>query len=179
MQLSRFPQYQIGAETEIPSFQSKDKDLNEFLMSDAKEYLAAKMAVTYIVVDNTVSKTVAYYSLLNDKVTFDPEKRSFWNRLNRRIPNKKRRKDYPAVKIGRLAVSGDYAGLGIGREIVDMIKFMFSHGNRTGCRFVTVDAYAEAVNFYRKCGFEFLTDRDQSARTRAMYFDLLNFQIAD
>lgn len=53
-----------------------------------------------------------------------------------------KRKTYPSVKIGRLAVSKDYDNKGVGRAILDFIKHAFTNGNRTGCRFITVDAYA-------------------------------------
>ncbi len=132
------------------------------------------MAVTYLFEDKSSNVTVAYYSLLNDKITFDPDQRHFWNRLNRKIANKKRRKDYPAVKIGRLAVAEGYEGTGIGRDIIRFIKYMFAHGNRTGCRFITVDAYVEATEFYLKCGFNFVSEKDKDERTRSMYYDLIN-----
>ncbi len=105
MDLSRFLFRQIEAETEIKSFDCGVADLNDFLVCDAKNYLRAMMALTYLLEDNSKDKTVAYYSLLNDKIVFDPEDKHFWNKLNRRIANNKRRKEYPAVKIGRLAVS--------------------------------------------------------------------------
>ncbi len=37
------------------------------------------------------------------------------------------------------------------------------------------DAYAAAVPFYEKCGFMFLSEKDKNSKTRAMYFDLINF----
>lgn len=46
---------------------------------------------------------------------------------------------------------------------------------RTGCRFVTVDAYRSAIPFYRKNDFEFFTSADFADRTRLMYFDLKIF----
>ncbi len=76
---------QLTADTNIKPFKCKDSDLNGFLIEDAKNYLASKMAVTYLFEDKEKNITVAYYSLLNDKITFDPEQRSFWNRLNRKI----------------------------------------------------------------------------------------------
>lgn len=99
------------------------------------------MALTYLLEDNSECKTVAYYSLLNDKIVFDPEEKQFWNRLNRKIVNSKRRKEYPAVKIGRLAVSKDYAGNHIGEAILLQVKHMFATMRRSACRFITVDAY--------------------------------------
>lgn len=175
MDLSKFTFRQIEADTEIKSFDCGDTDLNDFLISDAKNYLRSMMALTYLLEDNFKGKTVAYYSLLNDKIVFDPEEKRFWNRLNRRIDNSKRRKEYPAVKIGRLAVSKDYSGHHIGKTILLQIKHMFATMRRSACRFITVDAYAVAVPFYEKCGFMFLSEKDKNAKTRSMYFDLINF----
>ncbi|MCH5346779.1 MAG: GNAT family N-acetyltransferase [Muribaculaceae bacterium] len=175
MNLSRFVFIQINKDTEIKSFDCGDDDLNDFLLSDAKNYFKTMMALTYLLEDEEASKTVAYYSLLNDKIVFDPEYKSFWNRLNRHIPNSKRRKEYPAVKIGRLAVSSQYANQKIGKAIISQIKYMFSTMQRSACRFITVDAYAAAIPFYQKCGFAFLSEKDKGSNTRAMYFDLINY----
>lgn len=169
----------LKVSTEIKPFKSKDIDLNGFLLEDAKKYQENLMAVTYLMEDRTKNKTVAYYSLLNDKITFDPQQHSIWNRLSRKIPNAKRRKHYPAVKIGRLAISENYSGQGIGKDILNLIKYTFTHGNRTGCRFITVDAYRDAVGFYLKCGFDFISEKDQSEVTRLMYFDLKPFLDAE
>ena len=171
MDFSNFTFRQIETDTEIKSFDCGDADLNDFLVSDAKNYLRSMMALTYLLEDNSECKTVAYYSLLNDKIVFDPEEKLFWNRLNRKIVNSKRRKEYPAVKIGRLAVSKDYAGNHIGEAILLQVKHMFATMSRSACRFITVDAYAAAVPFYERCGFMFLTDKDRTSKTRAMYFD--------
>lgn len=175
MDLSKFTFRQIEADTEIKSFDCGDADLNDFLICDAKNYLRAMMALTYLLEDNEANKTVAYYSLLNDKIVFVPEEKNFWNKLNRRISNNKRRKEYPAVKIGRLAVSKDYSGNNIGKAIILQVKHMFSIMRRSACRFITVDAYSAAVPFYEKCGFMFLSEKDKNSKTRAMYFDLYNF----
>lgn len=174
MDFNNFIFRQIEADTEIKSFDCGDTDLNDFLVSDAKNYLRAMMALTYLLEDNSECKTVAYY-ILNDKIVFDPEEKQFWNRLNRKIVNSKRRKEYPAVKIGRLAVSKDYAGNHIGEAILLQVKHMFATMRRSACRFITVDAYAAAVPFYEKCGFMFLSEKDKNSKTRAMYFDLINF----
>ena len=175
MNFENFVFRQIDSETTIKSFNCGDADLNDFLYSDAINYFKSMMALTYLLEDKVADKTVAYYSLMNDKIVFDPENRSFWNRLNRKIANSKRRKEYPAVKIGRLAVSSEYTGLHIGTSIILQIKHVFATMRRSACRFITVDAYAEAVPFYEKCGFMFLSEKDKGAKTRAMYFDLINF----
>ena len=134
--------------TEIKSFESEDQDLNDFLLNDAKKYLNSLFAVTYIY--QTKDETVAFFCLSNDNLTKDEEEKSAWNKVNRTIPNEKRRKTYPAVKIGRLAVSKTYTGLGIGKRIIETVINMYLVNQQAGCRFVTVDAYRNATPFYEK-----------------------------
>lgn len=55
------------------------------------------------------SDIVAYFSLLNDTIKFEEDDKKTRNRINRKIPYVKQRNHYPAVKIGRLAVSENYA----------------------------------------------------------------------
>ena len=44
--------------------------------------------------------------------------------------------------------------------------------NKTGCRFITVDAYAAAIPFYLRNGFVPLNEEDADEPTRLLYFDL-------
>lgn len=156
----------------VRSFCCSDKDLTNFLLEDAKNYQRDLMAVTYLFETPDLKETVAYFSLLNDKLSYNPTEHSIWNRLNRLVANKKRRKNYPAVKIGRLAVNEKFAGLHIGKQLIDTIITMFIVNNKTGCRFITVDAYANATGFYQKCGFEFFSHKDSRDSTRLMFMDL-------
>jgi predicted GNAT family N-acyltransferase len=123
-------------------------------------------------------ETVAFFSLLNDKITFEIEankNKSLWNRINRKVPNSKRStKGYPAMKIGRLAVNINYKGNNIGTLILDYLKGLFIENNRTGCKFITLDAYKESLDFYSKNEFKFLTIEDELEETRLMYFNLSN-----
>ena len=84
----------------------------------------------------------------------------------------------PSVKIGRLAVAKNYEGHDIVSDILNFIKIAFTNKNRTGCRFITLDAYADVVDFYLKNGFNFFTDKDKNDKTRLMYFDLKPFKDA-
>lgn len=167
---------QVEGDTVIKHFDCGDSDLNDFLLNDSKAYLDSMLAVTYVLEDNDADKTVAFYCLLNDKITIDPEEKNIWNRINRKIPNGKRYDAYPAVKIGRLGVSLDYAHQHIGQMMMMQIKMIFSRMTLSGCRFLTVDAYVQAIPFYEKCGFKFLTEKDKNDKTRAMYFDLMMYK---
>ncbi|MDR0692243.1 MAG: GNAT family N-acetyltransferase [Prevotellaceae bacterium] len=157
--------------TTISPFESGDKDLNDFLLNDAKNYLKSLLAVTYLL--KIDEETVAYFSLSNDNLTRSDDKKQTWNKINRSIPNEKRRRTYPAVKIGRLAVAKKYAGVGLGSRIILAVREMYvNEPQRAGCRFITVDAYRDALPFYQKNEFNFLTEQDINDDTRTMYFDL-------
>ena len=162
----------LTTETPLLPFHCTDDDLNHFLTDDAKNYLNDYMAVTYLLIDKDKQQIAAYFSLLNDKVAYDPQAKGIWNRINRHIHNNKRRRSYPSVKIGRLAVGENYANLGLGSKILGSIKKIYAEGNRAGCRFITVDAYAAATKFYQKNGFDFFTTLDVLDNTRLMYFDI-------
>ncbi len=164
--------------TNLPLFDCGDEDLNEFLLDDAKSYLEQLLAVTYLVMEGDA--LAAFFSLSNDKLTCVPDDsvaKRIWNRMQRHIPNIKRRRNYPAVKIGRLGVCTAMQGGGLGQEILDWLKILFLTENRTGCRFITVDAYnnPKTITFYERNEFRFLTDADKNADTRQMYFDLKPF----
>ena len=51
-------------------------------------------------------------------------------------------------------VSAEYANSGFGKLIIRIVKEMYANlKQQAGCRFVTVDAYQNALEFYRKNGF--------------------------
>jgi GNAT superfamily N-acetyltransferase len=171
MALSDFKFERLSPRFNLQGFNCGDSDLNDFLASDALSYQNELLAVTYLLIDNE-SKASAFFSLSNDALKDqDFEK---WNSLSRKIPNRKRRKDYPAVKIVRIGVDVALSGQGIGSEIVFFIKNWFTTENKTGCRFLLVDAYnrPEVLSFYERNDFAYLTEKDLNKKTRLMYFDL-------
>lgn len=54
------------------------------------------------------------------------------------------------------------------------MKRYFVADNKTGCRFLTVDAYHTAEPFYLKNGFLYLNSGDVEKPTRLMFYDLIN-----
>ena len=67
----------------------------------------------------------------------------------------------------------------IGTLLIDIVKQMFTTNNRTGCRFITVDAYNNDITlkFYKSNDFQFLDPDDKTQKTRTMYYDLKRFKI--
>jgi hypothetical protein len=178
-------------------FDCGHKDLNDFFANDAILYNAELLGKTYcFTLDANPSIIVCAFTVSNDsiKTTNLPNARK--KRVLREIPHEKQMRSYPAVLIGRLGVNTNFryvAGeeLRTGVQLMDFIKSWFIDStNKTGCRFVVVDAYNEFIplRYYEKNGFVYLfSSEDQEKeftglpetadlKTRLMYFDLILLQ---
>ena len=171
---AQFRIYKLAENERIECFDCGDADLNDFALNDAQPYRKEKLAVTYTLLDKEDNCSVAaFFCLLNDRISMaDFETKTEYNRFRKRFVNAKRIKSYPAAKIGRFAVDKSMKGKNIGSFLLDFIKSYFVVDNKTGCRFLTVDAYADAVPFYLKNGFVPLNEDDKDDDTRLLYFDL-------
>lgn len=164
----------LNAGEVITAFDCSDEDLNDFLLNEANPYRNALLAVTYVVESKTTKEIIAYFSLSNDKIAIsDFESKTEFNRFRKhKFVNEKRLRSYPAIKIGRLAISRKAQHQSIGTYLLEFIEDYFIVDNKSGCRFVTVDAYVDAIPFYIKNNYQFLNNDDEDKRTRVMYFDL-------
>ena len=156
----------------IKSFDCGDDDLNDFIMNRADDYHKAMLAVTYVFEHKASGKIIGYFSLANDKVSIDDfVSNTEFNRFRRkRFTNEKRIRSYPSVKICRLGIDNDFRGYGVGTKLINFIKLFYSKDNKAGCRFLTVDAYHNAVAFYERNMFQILRDDDR--KTHLLYYDL-------
>ncbi len=165
----------------VEAFDCGDADLNDFIQNESPYYRRALLAMSYVLENKEENKTVAYFSLANDRVSVaDFENKTAFNRFRReRFVNEKRLKSYPAAKICRLGVDLSVRGQHVGTFLLDFIKSYFIENNKTGCRFLTVDAYSKALPFYYKNGFLPLTTEDEGAVTRLLYYDLNDIAYTD
>ena len=94
------------------------------------------------------------------------------------IEGRKRHASIPAVKLTRIGVRKEYQSHGLGTHIINIVKMFFTTDNRTGCRFITVDAYnsPDVIRFYEKNDFKLFSEKDKEKDTRAMFFDLIRFK---
>ena len=158
------PDYEIGV------FDCGDDDLNEFLLQDAKPCLDLDIANTFILEDH--GRIVAYFCLLNDKISRTEITGSRWKKIKERFPKSKQFRSYPCIKIGRFAVSKDYRGQNIGTWLMDLLKNrLIETYSYSAFRYLTVDAYLSAIPFYQKNGFLQLNEKDENEHTRLMFFD--------
>lgn len=169
--MSKIAILRLGVDDERPPFDCGDDDLNEFFEKDSRKNCLELISVTYMV--QRCGQLVAFFSVSNDSIKKEEIGREPFKRVVSHVPSQKRYSSQPAVKIGRLAVTKDAQGCGLGRLILDFIKGWFTIDNKTGCRFIIVDAYEQSIGFYQKNGFSFLSSKDKNERTRLMYFDLI------
>lgn len=162
----------LNIDYKLTHFDCGDEDLNAFLLEDAKDFLNKRIANTFILEDE--GTIVAYFCLLNDKISRQEVTNSQWKSIKDSFPDNKRFRSYPAIKIGRFAVASSYRGRNIGTFLMNMIKDMInSQQNFSAFRFITVDAYLSATPFYIKNGFTQLTEKDANEHTRLMFFDMM------
>lgn len=178
-----------------------DDDMDEFFQKDALDYTRYKMGKSYCFrMKDDMETIVACFTVSNDSIRIydlpSSRRNAMWGITNR----EKMLTRYPGVLVGRLAVASQFAGRGVGSEVLDFIRMWFlDESNKTGCRFAIVDAKNESkiLNFYERNGFKTLFPREiyedfytrppkdneereertanpRKLRTRLMFCDLLD-----
>lgn len=165
----------LEAADDRPEFSCGDDDIDEFFHVDSIGGCNELVCVTYALMND--EKTVGFYSVSNDSIRKQDLPRSRFKKVMKIVPRPKRYSSMPAAKIGRLGVCKDSQKDGYGTMILDYLKYSFTNQNKTGCRFLVVDAYNQenVTSFYQKNGFDFLTSTDADEETRIMFFDLVSF----
>lgn len=166
-------------------------DLDEFLYKDSMAYEKDLMGKTYCwLMNEDNAKIVGYVTLANAGIQTTHLQNNSKRHLHKNIAYNKQGRTYPAVLIGRIAVAKDYQGRDyrLGTQMMDFIKKWFmAYDNKTGCRFVLVDAVnaPNTLAYYERNGFKPLfrreedekdfynVDKKEDLKTRMYYFDLL------
>lgn len=172
------------------AFSCGEPDLDDFFRNDAIKYADDLMGKTYCwITESKPHKIVAFVTLANDSIKTTYLEKTTRNKLNRPIANPKRGRSYPATLIGRLGVNTEFQGMYVGHQVIDFLKDWFCDDeNKTGCRFLVVDAYnnSNTLHFYESNEFKYLHASEEEERkyynireelgiqTRLMYFDLIN-----
>ena len=138
-----------------------------------------KLTNTYLFKDENGS-LMAFFSISNDCLNDLGYENTIWNRLHRKIklPNKKRIRLYPSVKITRLGLDNSIQGQGISHQLLDFIKYWTFLDHKPACRLLILDAYNQEkqLKMYLKNDFIFLSDEDRNDEHRFMYLDLLRIE---
>ena len=171
---------ELSEESKVNEFDCDLEDITSFLQDDALNYQNQKIANTYIFTDEN-EKILAFFSISNDCLNDLGDEKGFtntiWNRLHRliKLPNSKRIKQYPSIKVGRLGVHKDFHGSGLAYQLMDFIKGWVTIDHKPACRLLILDAVNQdrQIKYYDRNKFKFLLQADEKSKTRIMYYDLL------
>lgn len=171
-------------------FSCGDEDLDDFFREDVFLYEEELLGKTYCWINKVNQhEIVALATLSYDGIkTYTLDKPSK-NAFQRKIPQQKRHRSYPAVLIGRLGVNKSFQkqGLRVGTQLMNALKYWFvDENNKAACRYMLVDAYnsESTIHYYLKNGFRPLYKTEQSEKeafgiapeetlkSRIFFFDL-------
>lgn len=171
------------------AFSCGNDDLDSFFRNDSVNYSRQLMGKTYAFVDaDSLRDIVCAFTVSNASIFTNYLPNARKKQIGRNLPWEKRDLIYPAVLIGRLGVNNSFKKMHVGSELLDYIKQWFvDPDNKTGCRYLVVDAYNQPVPlaFYEANGFKYMFSSERQEceyrkiesvaklHTRMMYFDLM------
>lgn len=177
------------------TFLCDNDDIDDFFANEAQQYAAQLFGKSYcFTLDSNPKEVVCIFTISNDSIKAMQLPQAARRTIRSRIPYPKQSlKSYPAVLIGRLGVDNKYMGQGIGSQVLDFVKSWFrDEGNKTGCRFVVVDAYNtdDVLSFYKKNDFKALFKDEkieaeylernlglnEKLHSRIMFYDLIQIK---
>lgn len=181
--------HRLNTPKDIEGFTCGDKDLDDFFANDCFAYAKQLLGKTYYYkLDKEPHTVVCAFTLANAGIRVSDLPNARRKKVEANIPHAKALKDYPAVLVARLGVSKDFRSQHIGSDVLIHIKYWFLEPyNKTGCRYVLVDAYNNPATlaFYENNGFQtvFSTEKqekvyrhiedDVNLNTRLMFYDLM------
>lgn len=176
-------------------FKCGNEDLDEFFREDYRLYGEKLLGKTYVFrLKEHPESIVAAFTISNDSIRIKqlaPEDKAKIEYVTENGEKNLRR--YPGVLVGRLGTNIEFAKQGFGSAMMEFIKAWFrSDENKTGCRFIIVDAInkPEVIHYYQKNYFKFLYSSEvneakalginvkllgeKPLHTRLMYYDLMD-----
>ena len=138
----------LTEEHDLTMFEWDSEDLNDFLKNDALKQQNEKLNLTKLI--TCEGEIIGFVSLLTDSMKLkllrdEVEKEKIKGKLNVSENN-----PIPAIKIGRFAIDKKYTKHGLGSQILRNILYNLQEiaEKNVGLRFVVVEGYAIAYNFY-------------------------------
>lgn len=133
------------------AFDCGNDDLNRWLVQIATQHKRKLVSKTFVVVEaESSSEIIGYYAislleLRNEELPAD---------LQQQLPHR-----VPAFRLGRLAVSTRHQGKKIGEHLLfDAVDRVTRISGEAGGVALVVDAKDSAIEFYRRYGFEVMSD---------------------
>lgn len=150
---------------DISCFESTSLELNEFLKEDALKNQMELISKTYFCYHS--DKLIGYITFATDILKAEEMRKE---EHIEGVPYK----EYPAIKIARLAVDKEYEGRGVGTFLLKVaVGKAYDISERVGCRFITVDSKQESIGFYQKSGGFKLVKGCEKKTYPTMYLDII------
>lgn len=162
----------INSAHNVSNFRSYEQELVDFLIEDALDNQQKKISTTYLWFYKPKTELVGYLTVLADAINLQGELKEYFRQAGIFY------RSLPALKMGRLCVSDEYLGRGIGTLMIEFTIILAEKiGKDIGVRFLTTDAKRnpdprkDSIHFYKKFGFEILKQREKG--TWPLYKDLI------
>ena len=149
---------------DVSGFESTSPELDEFLKEDALKNQEELISKTYLCCH--FNQLVGYVAFTTDII----RKKDVREEEQIEAPYK----EYPAIKIARLAVDKKYERRGVGRFLLlAAVGKALKISDEVGCRFITVDSKQDSIEFYEKRGGFELAKKRKNKTYPTMYLDIL------
>ena len=172
LDLSKIEIVKLSEVYDISRFDCGDNDINEFLRNDALNYQKEKIAVTTLFIfENNI---LGFCSLASDAVKLErkTEEEKIRTELGRGYS------EYPALKLARFGRDKRFKKSGVGKFILNyVVGKAISLNDDAAIRFVSLDSYANRVEYYKGYGFvenlhRHYQERGERTETFSMRLDL-------
>jgi len=181
----------IVSETDIISdFDCGNEELNDFFNNKSLPFKKQMLAMTCFFCHKATGKIVCAFSLSPNALKAKDLPNSRQKKVKLLIPREKTLQSYPAFLVGRLGVSQEFNGHGVGSQLMDYIKGFCLDTYPDFCRFLVIDAYntPSVLSFYQKNFFltVFSTEEqereaykikpDEELQTRYLFYDMIRWR---
>ena len=183
----------LSEEHDLSKFKCASDDLNGFLKEDALKQQEMNLNITQLAICD--GEIVGFVSILTDTLKIKTIKdKSLKEEVKGELNVTGEDNELPAIKIGRFAVAEKYAHKGLGSCIFRnvLLSILLLSKTKVGLRFITVDVYAMAFEFYvKKNHFSYRKSDEKSVkkldkiiekdpeRQFDLHLDLKDIQLSD
>lgn len=141
----------LSKKHDLTNFKCESDDLNDFLKNDALRQQDLNINITQLAICD--GEIIGFVSILSDALKIKSiDDACLKEKMKKELNIIGGDNVLPAVKIGRFAIDEKYANKGLGSYIFRNVLLSILQLSKTklGIRFITVEAYARAFNFYVK-----------------------------
>ena len=180
----------VSGKQRISGFDCGNEELNDFFNKKSLPFKEQLLAMTCFLRHKESGKTVCAFSLSPNALKATDLPGSRRKKVREYIPHEKTLQSYPAFLIGRLGVSLEFNGQGVGTQLMDFVKTYCIGNYPDFCRFLVIDAYnsPSVLNFYYKNNFSTVFSTEEQERkaykirpeevlqTRYLFYDMIHWR---